>query len=267
MSNLATIDTAKVRLILDRLEQIERSHDIRILHAPEAGSRGWGFDSAQSDFDVRFIYVHRPAWYFQILGRSETRKDSIVAPTEGDLDIGGWELGKTLGLFKSGNATVNEWLDSPVVYRTHAGFIDRVRPIMAELHLPVPAFFHYLRMGQGNFREYAQQPGPKSFLYALRPALSARWLADGHGPVPMRFDEICARTIADPALQAAVARLVQAKRSGADVPGQPEPALVAHVTTLLAQLNALALTDHRHRDFAPLDKLLYEQVKDFGQAG
>lgn len=41
-----------------RLSDIETQHGVRILYACESGSRGWGFASPDSDYDVRFLYVH-----------------------------------------------------------------------------------------------------------------------------------------------------------------------------------------------------------------
>ena len=52
--------------IQDNLNQIEEQHDVKILLAVESGSRAWGFASADSDYDVRFIYVHRPEQYLRI---------------------------------------------------------------------------------------------------------------------------------------------------------------------------------------------------------
>lgn len=46
--------------ILSALQRIEQDASVRILMAVESGSRAWGFASTDSDFDVRFIYVHRP---------------------------------------------------------------------------------------------------------------------------------------------------------------------------------------------------------------
>lgn len=43
-------------IIADKLKEIEKSENVKILHAVESGSRAWGFESPDSDFDVRFIY-------------------------------------------------------------------------------------------------------------------------------------------------------------------------------------------------------------------
>lgn len=52
--------------ICKHLREIEEQHHIMILYAVESGSRAWGFSSPDSDWDVRFIYVHEPEWYFHI---------------------------------------------------------------------------------------------------------------------------------------------------------------------------------------------------------
>ena len=48
------------------LRYIEQEHEVKILLAVESGSRAWGFESSNSDWDVRFIYVHKPEWYFKV---------------------------------------------------------------------------------------------------------------------------------------------------------------------------------------------------------
>ena len=45
--------------VLENFRRIESEHEVTVLFACESGSRGWGFASPDSDYDVRFIYVHR----------------------------------------------------------------------------------------------------------------------------------------------------------------------------------------------------------------
>jgi uncharacterized protein len=91
------------------LNEIAQKKNVKILYACETGSRAWGFPSPDSDFDVRFIYMHERDWYLS-LGQ---RKDTIEY-MERDLDITGWDLKKSLTLLKKSNAPVIERFQSPI---------------------------------------------------------------------------------------------------------------------------------------------------------
>ena len=56
-----TIDASIGTEVMRRLDDVERIHDVTIVLACESGSRAWGFASADSDYEVRFIYVQRPS--------------------------------------------------------------------------------------------------------------------------------------------------------------------------------------------------------------
>jgi len=77
--------------IQENLKDIEKIHVVRILLAVESGSRAWGFESKNSDWDVRFIYVHKPEWYLKI----EEQRD-VIERMDGEIDLVGWELRKAL---------------------------------------------------------------------------------------------------------------------------------------------------------------------------
>ena len=53
-------------LIQEKLHEIEKRENCRILLAVESGSRAWGFASPDSDYDVRFIYVRDKESYHNL---------------------------------------------------------------------------------------------------------------------------------------------------------------------------------------------------------
>ncbi|SDD83711.1 Predicted nucleotidyltransferase [Dyadobacter soli] len=108
--------------IQQELSRLEAQHDIKILYAVESGSRAWGFASVNSDWDVRYIYVHRPEWYLKI----DDKKDNQDEILPNDIDLAGWELRKALRLFRKSNPPMLEWLDSPIVYREQFSMAARL---------------------------------------------------------------------------------------------------------------------------------------------
>lgn len=102
--------------ILDKLEEIETRENVRVLYAVESGSRAWGVESPDSDYDVRFIYLRPKDDYLRL----DEIRDIIEWQLDDILDINGWDIKKTLIQFHKGNATLFEWANSPVVYKTTA---------------------------------------------------------------------------------------------------------------------------------------------------
>ena len=84
--------------IRQSLDDIERDHNVRVLYACESGSRAWGFESKDSDYDVRFVYVRPRDWYLSV--DIERKRDVIELPIDDTLDISGWDIRKTLQLFQ-----------------------------------------------------------------------------------------------------------------------------------------------------------------------
>ena len=57
--------------IINMLKEIEKKECVKIIYAIESGSRAWGFESIDSDYDVRFIYVREKEdylWVFKKIG-------------------------------------------------------------------------------------------------------------------------------------------------------------------------------------------------------
>src|SRR6476619_733662 len=132
--------------ILKRLDQIERKENVRIFYACESGSRAWGFESTDSDWDVRFIYVHPRDWYLSI--DVEEKRDVIERTINDELDISGWDIRKALKLLRKSNPPLLEWLTSPIVYKEIGETAKQLREAMAQFYSPISAFYHYLHMAK-----------------------------------------------------------------------------------------------------------------------
>ncbi|MBF0437191.1 MAG: nucleotidyltransferase domain-containing protein [Magnetococcales bacterium] len=202
------------KTIQAKLEEIERSHGVRIVFASESGSRAWGFASRDSDWDVRFIYVHPKAWYLAVDFR--LKRDVIELPLENDLDITGWELRKALGLFWKSNPPLLEWLDSPMIYLERGVVPERLRTLRKSYFSPQSSWHHYLHMAKGNYREYLRSDVVwlKKYLYVLRPLLAVRWLERDLGPVPTRFQVLVETVVEQREIREAIAALLAAKMAG-----------------------------------------------------
>ncbi len=204
-----------VRSEIDRrLDAIERAEAVTILYACESGSRAWGFASTDSDYDVRFLYVHPRDHYLSI--DIATRRDVIEIPIEGVYDIGGWDLPKALRLFAKSNPPLNEWLGSPIVYRERGPIADRLRALAPTAYSPRAQRYHYLSMARGNDRDFLRGPTVrwKKYLYVLRPLLAVRWLEAGLGPVPTPFATLVERTVDDARVRRAIDALLARKTAG-----------------------------------------------------
>ena len=196
------------------LADIERDHCVRVLYACESGSRAWGFESQDSDYDVRFIYARPRDWYLAIdVGR---QRDVIEVPISDDLDISGWDIRKTLQLFFKSNPPLNEWLISPIVYLENGEVANRLRELSPDSYNPIAAHYHYLRMADNNFRSYLKGDivRRKKYLYVLRPLLAVNWIENEMGIVPIEFDKLVAGTVSDPKLPHEINELLELKRAG-----------------------------------------------------
>lgn len=213
-------------IILSHLKTIETEERVRIVYACESGSRAWGFPSSDSDFDVRFIYIHSLDWYLSI----EKRREVIECPIEGNLDINGWDLRKALQLFRKSNPPLLEWLGSPIVYREVGSVATRLRTLAESAYSPTASLHHYLHMAQGNYREYLQGPNVwvKKYFYVLRPTLAMLWIEQEKGVVPTDFHILVDAVVTEHELKTAIHDLLVYKRAGAELDRGPRIPVISN---------------------------------------
>ncbi len=208
--------------IQEYLSRIEKDEDVVICHAVESGSRAWGFPSMDSDYDIRFIYVHRPEWYLSV--DLERKRDVIdFFDRDGELDFVGWDIRKTLRLFMKSNPPLLEHLQSPIVYLEKYSLAPRMREYLPELFSPKAGYYHYLHMARGNYNEFLTGDAVllKKYLYVLRPLMAVRWVKKGLGPVPVEFERLVEAVIEDDALKSEISELVARKRMESELGSEP----------------------------------------------
>jgi uncharacterized protein len=252
--------------ILATLRDIEVRHHVSVLFACESGSRGWGFASPDSDYDVRFIYVNRLPWYLSV----EPQRDVIEQPISGELDVSGWDLRKALQLLRQSNPTLLEWLRSPILYREDAAWMSRFRQLAEAGFSSVRAYHHYVSMAKKNYREHLQgeEVRFKKYLYVLRPLMAARWIREGKGAPPMRFADLVEATLLDATLIAEINRLLEVKMRAGEAATSPRwPALNAFIEQELTVAQAQAPVEVRAPRGDALDAFLCEAVMQLGVEG
>lgn len=206
--------------ILKSLEKVEDQFNVKILYACESGSRAWGFPSKDSDYDVRFIYVHKKEDYLTIdqMGIG-SKRDVIELPINDLLDITGWELTKALKLFRKSNPPLLEWLRSEIVYYQAFSTIEQMQELSKSIFAPDSCIHHYLNMASNNFREYLQgeEVRIKKYFYVLRPVLAAKWIEQYNEFPPLEFPKLLDNLIPEGELKNEINTLLKRKLAGEEL--------------------------------------------------
>lgn len=247
--------------IMGKLQAIEKDNDVKIIYAAESGSRGWGFESNDSDYDVRFIYIHKPEWYLSI----EDRRDVIELPINDLLDINGWDIKKALMLYKKSNPTLLEWLSSPIVYIEHTDFTEKLRTLIQEYFSSKSCIYHYLHMAEGNYREYLKGEivKIKKYFYVLRPIMACMWVEKYGTQPPMLFKDLMDSLQLDNDLVREIDKLLVRKKSGNEMNEEKQIKLInefldTKITYFNNYVRSLNITSNS--DFKLLNKLFRDTL-------
>lgn len=253
-----------MRDVIEReLRRIEQDDSVRVVYAVESGSRAWGFQSADSDWDVRFLYLRRPEWYLSI----KAGRDVLEYPVADGLDFSGWDLPKALRLFAKSNPPLLEWLRSPIVYAQWGGAVPRMKELSARYFSPSSCLHHYLHMAEGNFRVYLQgeRVRLKKYFYVLRPVLACQWIESRQSMPPMEFETLAGSEVGDDRVQARIADLLKRKRGGEELDDGPRvEELHAFVEERIAHFRKLVGTLPRRPspDLGDLDSLFRDALRE-----
>lgn len=242
------MDPAVVRQVDARLSAVEVEHEVQVVWAVESGSRAWGFPSPDSDYDCRFVFVRPAERYLD----PWLPRDVVETPLDAVLDVNGWDLRKALQLMVRGNATVVEWLRSPIVYRGLEPVRDRLLGLAEQVAEPELLRRHYAHLGRLQWERLGPASSDdevrlKGLLYALRPAATLHWyrLHAGGGLPPMRLQDLLDEAPPSTAVRDAVDDLVRSKSAAREVGTGPVPPAV--LSFVVAELYADELSGSGQR--------------------
>lgn len=247
-------------LINQKLREIEDSENVRILHAVESGSRAWGFASPDSDYDVRFIYVRNRDDYLSL----NEKRDFIDWELDDTLDINGWDLKKALQHFHKSNATLFEWSNSPIVYKTTNEW-NHIKKISEDFFSVKSSMYHYYGTANKNYNEFLldDMVKYKKYFYVLRPILACKWIEERKCPPPVLFSILC-ETVLDNNMKVAVEELLQKKMTMVESEkGKRVDGINKYISDNLVRYKELlnVMQDDRNLDWTTLNKIFLSEIE------
>lgn len=233
--------------INSKLNEVETTYGIRILYAVESGSRAWGFASADSDFDIRFIYVEPVREYLRLT----PKRDVIEYQLDDIWDVNGWDMLKTCRLLRKTNPPLLEWLGSPIIYREAGLFAQQLRELNETYFNARAAAEHYASMLKNQWRSYIEGRNEvvrKKYLYALRPAACIEWLIQYHTFPPTAFTDTINGIKLDQPVYNEIEQLIREKQNGKELAAGPA------IQVLNEYLDELALRFNMQRESIPASR-------------
>ena len=171
--------------IIELVNQVSEEYDVKLLFCIESGSRAWGMESEDSDYDVRFVFYRGPSEYTKINPKSDVitacfnEKFERCAPEGCLIDMQGFDLIKFSKMLSSSNPTVIEWLNSDILY-----IGERPKEYVKfskELFNYKSLYYHYKSMGKQNYLKYIKPQNlatPKKYLYTCRGIMNAIYVKE-----------------------------------------------------------------------------------------
>jgi len=207
--------------IIKALKFLEKEYDIKILFCVESGSRAWGMESKDSDYDVRFVFYRNPEEYTLI----NPKGDVIIASfndkfercsAEGCLiDIQGFDIIKFSKMLSSSNPTVIEWLNSDIVYlgERPKKYIDFSKNLFNFMSL----YYHYKSMGKQNYLKYIKpqnlaspkETTPKKYLYTCRGIVCSLYVKEYLELPPIKFPDVLEKMYQDDKLDKEIVSILK----------------------------------------------------------
>lgn len=245
--------------IAEKLVEVEQKENVKVLYAVESGSRAWGVESPDSDYDVRFVYVRPKEDYLRL----QEKRDVIEWQLDEVLDINGWDLKKTLAAFHKGNATLFEWANSPIVYKTTAewkNIYEAGKPYFSKK----AALYHYYGTANSTFVQHLQGETVKykKYIYALRPLLACKYIEERQTLPPVEFRKLLQQPLPEK-LSREIEKMLEIKEKSIEGEQNPRlPVIHRYIEENIVRYERIAkeMADDRKAEWEPLERVFLQVI-------
>lgn len=231
--------------IIKFCQDIENEHNIRILFAVENGSRSWGMESENSDYDVRFVFIRPYQEYLKLTIKPDIiykhyDQEGISCKQEGCYyDICGFDIYKYCRMLKQTNPTMIEWLKSDILY--YGDKPIQLLNLINHNYKTAPLYHHYKSMCKNNYIKYIKGTPTtyKRYLYAMRGLINAKYVIEHEDIPPINFNEAIS-ALQDTILPSIIEKLtliIQLKKHG------KEKDIIEHIPRLDEAIETFLKTD------------------------
>ena len=243
------------------LEEIETSLGARIIFAVDAGPRGSGTASADSPYQIRFVYVHRLDWYLKLTPGA----DSIELPASEDFSLSGWDIRRLAKTIQTGDFSETGWLTSRTVYRSDADLLSRLVGLQRRAWRPAEEFKTRVEKASREVSGWGLGVTltTDQFLKAFRPAAEAHWIAEGKGSLPYDLQTLCADL--SPDVKNEVSQFLDHKKvHAASVPAPITSRSQMFMDTELPRLRTIHIPTGVQASDGPFDRVAADLIRRFG---
>lgn len=179
------------------LIDLEKEKGIKILFAVESGSRAWGMESENSDYDVRFVYIRKKEDYLTLDNKEEVITANFdnnlnkCSPEGCYIDIIGFDIYKFLKMLIKSNPTCIEWINSDIVYVGEVN--EKFKDWILKNYNPISLYYHYRSMCEQNYKKYIDSGNKatyKKYLYSMRGLVYAKFIWEYNLLPSIKFPEL-----------------------------------------------------------------------------
>ncbi|MCA1030441.1 nucleotidyltransferase domain-containing protein [Bacillus timonensis] len=205
--------------IVKELTRIEGVYDIQIIYACESGSRSFGSQNEDSDYDVRIIYHRAIRNYLKI----NKERDNFEKTIDSHIELSGWDIFKALELFHKSNPSLLEWLFSSVVYIENKELMSRLRSLAHETYSLKKLSYHYINLLKANDKvNLVKKPlttkSVKILIQQIRALLMIQYMYEKQRIPPIRLEELLSNVNNGHIINNWYSRLIESKHSQTQLP-------------------------------------------------